>query len=125
MNDDEAREMLEGGPGRPDGHVQDVVEGRGPFAFGAPEWSGVAKLVEELGELQAVLGKLIGTAGDRQHWQGDLVPQLEEEMGDVGAALEHVIAHSAYLRRGRIETRWDLKEQLFSKWHDEGMASRA
>lgn len=118
MNDDEAREMLEGGPGRPDGHVQDVVEGRGPFAFGAPEWSGVAKLVEELGELQAVLGKLIGTAGDRQHWQGDLVPQLEEEMGDVGA-------HSAYLRRGRIETRWDLKEQLFSKWHDEGMASRA
>jgi hypothetical protein len=120
MNDDEARELLEGGPGRPERWVQDVAEGRGPFAFGAPEWSGIAKLAEELGELQAVLGKLIGTGGDRQHWQGDLVPQLEEEMGDVGAALEHVLNRCPHIDKNHVEARWDLKGELFNKW-----ASRA
>jgi NTP pyrophosphatase (non-canonical NTP hydrolase) len=123
VNDDEARAMLEGGPA-PRGHVQDIYEGSGPFAFGAPEWSGLAKLSEELGELQTVIGKLMATGGSREHWQGDLVPRLEEELADVVGAASHVMAYCPHLGVQRIEARTDVKIGLFEKWHDEGKDNR-
>jgi NTP pyrophosphatase (non-canonical NTP hydrolase) len=125
MNDDEAREMLEGGPGRPAGHVADIPEGMGPFAFGSP-WSGLAKLAEEMGELQKVIGKLMATGGHPAHWQGDLTSRLEEEMGDVRAALDHTMAYAQRLSRSRkrIMDRRDIKVGLFAKWHDEGKRNR-
>lgn len=126
MNDDEAREMLEGGSGRPAGHVQDVSEGRGPFAFGAPDWSGVAKLNEELGELVALVGKLMATGGDPQHWQGDLRPKLLEEMADVSASIEHVLTF-AFESGSRMtyQVRIGTKLRLFARWHQDGLVWRA
>lgn len=122
MNDDEAREMLEGGPGRPAGHVADIPEGMGPFSFGSP-WSGLAKLAEELGELQTVIGKLMATGGHPAHWQGDLIPRLEEEMGDVRAALLHTVKNTR-LDGDRVLARTKVKMDLFEKWHHEGKRNR-
>lgn len=119
MDNDEVREMLEGGPGRPAGHVADVPEGVGNFSFGS-QWSGLAKLAEELGELQTVIGKLLAFGGyTTQHWQGDLLPMLEDEMGDVWAAIDHVTHHTR-ADRTRVLLRRDLKVELFEKWHVDG-----
>jgi NTP pyrophosphatase (non-canonical NTP hydrolase) len=61
----------------------------GSFSFGSDVWPGLAKLVEECGELQQVLGRLIATHGSTEHWtDGDLRRSLIEEMGDVSAAIE-------------------------------------
>jgi hypothetical protein len=124
VNDDEAREMLEGGPGRPVGHVADVPEGQGPYAFGGP-WSGIAKLVEELGELQTILGKLLGVGGSTAHWQGDLRPRLIEEMADVQAAIIHVEDHVLTAdERHAMSNRRLHKGLLFSSWHAQGKRNR-
>lgn len=123
MNDAEAREMLEGGPGRPAGHVADVPEGMGPFSFGSP-WSGLAKCVEEAGEFLKVAGKLMATGGHPAHWQGDLVPRLEEEAGDLIAALSHFTQFSRHIDERRVHSRSSLKVHLFERWHHEGKRNR-
>jgi len=38
--------------------------GSGDFSIGSAVWPGVSKVIEEMGELQQVLGKLIAVAGD-------------------------------------------------------------
>jgi hypothetical protein len=59
----------------------------GDYAIGSEVWPGVSKLIEEMGELQQVLGKLIAIAGATVHWSGDLRTMLVEELGDVSAAV--------------------------------------
>jgi NTP pyrophosphatase (non-canonical NTP hydrolase) len=80
---------------------------------------GVAKLIEECGELQQVLGKkLAWWDTDDPHWDGsDLEQRMAEEIGDVMAACEFVasmfgIHAEAYERR-------DAKVKLFAHWHVE------
>lgn len=60
-----------------------------PYGIGSDIWPGLAKLMEEMGELQQVLGKIMACEGkDAIYWDGSsLVPQLIEEMGDVRASL--------------------------------------
>jgi hypothetical protein len=59
----------------------------GDFSIGSKVWPGTSKLIEEMGELQQVLGKLIAIAGATDHWSGDLRKMLVEELGDVSAAV--------------------------------------
>lgn len=59
-----------------------------PYCIGSDEWNGLSKLIEELGELQQVCGKLIGSEGNVDHWSGDLREKFIEEIGDVYAALD-------------------------------------
>lgn len=66
-----------------------------PFAIGSSVWPGLSKLIEELGEVQQIVGKIIATGGAHQHWaDGNLARRLEEEMGDLFAAIEFVISHN-------------------------------
>lgn len=58
-----------------------------PYCIGSDDWNGLSKLIEELGELQQVCGKLIGSEGSVEHWSGDLRTKFIEEVGDVRAAL--------------------------------------
>lgn len=58
-----------------------------PYCIGSDEWNGLSKLIEELGELQQVCGKLIGSEGNPDHWSGDLRAKFIEEMSDVYGAL--------------------------------------
>lgn len=90
----------------------------GPFQFGGDTWPGTAKLLEEMGELQQVLGKLIMIGGLTRHWDGDLRPRLVEELADVQAALEFFVVHNLTTEE-RIQTgaRVDEKLDLFQSWH--------
>lgn len=89
-----------------------------PFVFGSENWPGLAKLVEEMGELQQVLGKLIMTGGDTNYFDGaDLEERLIEEVADVQAALSVFVELNIIIRhRVEIEARTRMKMELFQKW---------
>lgn len=90
-----------------------------PYSIGSDIWPGVSKLIEEMGELHQVLGKLIATGGEAQHWDGsNLRERLVEEMGDVRAALSFVAAVND-LDPDAIHRRHFTKSVLFNQWHSE------
>lgn len=78
------------------------------FAIGAERWAGASKLTEECGEVIQVIGKLMGTYGDTDHWSGDLREMLVDELGDLQAALTFFIFRSG-LDRAAIYRRADAK----------------
>lgn len=91
-----------------------------PFAIGSKQWPGISKLIEEAGEVQQVCGKLLGTGGERAHWDGsDLKLRLEEEIADLQAALLFVQTSNG-LDRLRIEKRAEEKLIKFLEWHESG-----
>lgn len=76
---------------------------------------GVAKLVEECGELQQVLGKRLAYWGTDDHPDGtDLSVRMTEELGDVLAALRFVSSKFGVL--GAVQRRATAKEELFWTW---------
>ncbi|MEM9400455.1 MAG: hypothetical protein AAF984_09625, partial [Verrucomicrobiota bacterium] len=56
---------------------------------------------------------------DHPDGKGPLFQRLEEEIGDVIAALTFVIKHDPKLSRAAIESRAEFKLALFEKWHRE------
>jgi hypothetical protein len=104
----------------PDGwHQADRLDlGDGSFSIGSKVWAGTSKVLEEMGELGQVLGKLIGSHGETIHWDGtDLRLRLEEEIGDVKAAIAFFEQANPSLDRLVIQNRADQKHQLFWRWH--------
>lgn len=94
--------------------------GHGDFSIGSDVWPGTSKLIEETGELQQILGKLIASHGDPAHWSGDLRAKLVEEIGDVRAALEFFIETNMLADEAlAIGERENQKFVLFHKWHSE------
>jgi NTP pyrophosphatase (non-canonical NTP hydrolase) len=95
------------------------MKGSGDFSIGSQVWPGTSKLLEEMGELQQVLGKLIATAGGTKHWEGkDLKERLIEELGDVLGAIQFFQEENlTNLDDAAIELRAEQKRQLFRKWH--------
>ncbi len=81
--------------------------------------AGVAKLIEECGELQQVLGKkLAWWDTDEPHWDGtDLRVRLQDEMGDVLAAIDFVVGQLA-LNPQAIQDRVIAKGELFDTWQE-------
>jgi len=98
------------------------VKGNGDFSIGSQIWTGLGKLVEEKDELGQVLGKLIGSHGDPNHYDGsNLRKKLVEEIGDLQAALAFFQECNMTLEeRKEIWFRTSQKFQLFEKWHREG-----
>lgn len=88
------------------------------FSIGSKRWPGISKLIEEAGEVVQICGKLMGSRGEIQHWDGsNLKLRLQEEIGDVQAACDFVIefcgldGHAIALRRLH-------KRELFVRWHE-------
>jgi NTP pyrophosphatase (non-canonical NTP hydrolase) len=90
------------------------------------KWHGMAKLQEEMGELQAVLGKLMaypsGTHPD-ERYSTPLLQRLHEEIGDVEAALSF-FKHYNDLNCVQIKERKAYKTGRLMTWHanNDGMA---
>ena len=79
--------------------------------------NGLAKLAEELGELQQVVGKMLAY-GSGPHPDGteSLLARFEDESADVGAAIRFVTqTHNA--DRERMMRRSDEKFYRFEEWH--------
>lgn len=96
-----------------------VVVSAGQFSIGSTLWPGISKLTEEAGEVLQVCGKLIGTGGNPSHWDGtDLRQRLEDELGDLLAAISFVVKH-CNLNRERVFGRSAEKFSKFEQWHKE------
>jgi len=96
------------------------MTGSGDFSIGSKVWPGTSKLLEEMGELQQVLGKLIAVAGSTEHWDGDLRNRMMGELADVSAALRMFTTEN-FTRDEllAIQIQSDAKLALFRKWHTE------
>lgn len=94
-----------------------------PFVIGTHTWPGVAKLIEECGELTQILGKLLAYP-DAQHPDGtNLIDRLHDEIADISAAIEFLIsANGNTLDEGRILRRARTKLDQFKDWHAQGLA---
>lgn len=95
--------------------------GSGDFSIGSKVWPGTSKVIEEMGELQQLLGKLLGTAGETKHWDGsDLKERLKEEIADVMAALEF-FQENNFTANDLLDIAYRTEEKglLFSKWHSD------
>lgn len=91
----------------------------GPYSIGSTLWPGLSKLAEECGELLQVIGKVIGTGGAVDHWDGTHLPDaLYDELSDVLAAIEFFIDANE-MSWVRIGTRQALKVERFEQWHGE------
>lgn len=98
------------------------VDGASPYSIGSTVWPGLSKVVEELGELAQVLGKILAT-GHTEHWQGDLLPHLRDELGDVRAALDYFTIANRLDAHAIIERQAE-KFRLFDNWHREAARER-
>jgi len=91
-----------------------------PYGIGSDHWPGVGKVIEETNELGAVLGKLFGSGGRREHWSGDLVVMMRDEIADVRAALRFLQDENTVIGeaggRGYMERRERWKIDLFCSW---------
>lgn len=93
----------------------------GDFSIGSKVWPGTSKLIEEMGELNQVLGKLIAVHGNRKHWDGDLLVKLIEELADVEAAIGFFLRVNLNTDQCvAVRARAEQKERLFWQWHSEG-----
>lgn len=87
------------------------------FAFGDEKWPGLAKLVEECGEVLEVCGKLMNTRGHVKHWDGsDLGERLHVELADLVAAVSTFVELNG-LDSERIIDRAQEKVKTFVEWH--------
>lgn len=79
---------------------------------------GVAKLIEELGELTQILGKKLAYWHTNEHpdGAGPIALRIEEEMADVQAAIEFVTKQLG-LDVDHIEARTWRKINTFETWH--------
>lgn len=98
-------------------------DNKGPFSLGDPRWPGLAKLAEESAEVIQVITKLLATDGDPNHWSGDnLAERLNEELGDLRAAITFVMAYCTDLDSAAIDERTSHKRLMFERWRTEGDA---
>ncbi len=94
----------------------------GDYSIGSKVWPGMSKLIEEMGELGQVLGKIMGTGGEAKHWDGsNLRERVVEELADVYAAvLFFVTQNLTHEERVVWSNRVGAKLVLFNKWHAGG-----
>ena len=93
----------------------------GPFAVGSNVYPGLFKLVEELGELAQVCGRLMqGHAlGMAVHWDGhEHKVRLLEELADVSAMIDYVLVVNN-LDMAEFHKRRSAKQRQFHEWHHE------
>jgi NTP pyrophosphatase (non-canonical NTP hydrolase) len=87
-----------------------------PYSIGSYNLSGLSKLIEELGEVQQVAGKIMGLGNMGQHWDGThLQSRLEDELGDLHAAIAFFTNHNG-LDFEAITKRAAEKLALFEQW---------
>ena len=97
------------------------------FGFGAAVWPGIAKLVEECGELLQVCGKLMMTDGEKiEHWDGtNLRECITKEISDLHAALWFVVEHNFTPDEFLMFTQRSMqKRALYEQWHMEELAKQ-
>ena len=82
--------------------------------------NGLAKLMEECGEVVQICAKKMAVMDSDTHWdgKGSMKTRMEDEIADVAAA-SHFVIGTFDLDEARIGRRFAEKLALFRKWHKE------
>lgn len=96
----------------------------GDFSIGSAVWPGLAKLVEEAGEVVQAAMKLVALAGaeNYDHWDGtDVRVRLRDEVADLQAAINFLVEHNYGAASDLVEytERVAAKQRRFNGWHSE------
>lgn len=95
---------------------EDAAAPPSPAQSGVEQWRGIAKLIEEQGEVLQLLGKLIAyPVGEHPDGQGNLKDRLHDELADLQAAAEYFIQENNF-NEIRIGVRSYSKFRQFKKW---------
>lgn len=95
------------------------------FQFGSLVYPGLAKLVEEGGEVQEVAGKLMATGGEPEHWDGSrLNIRIAEEVADLSAACRVFFQLNGYDGAPWVLEREQHKYHLFLQWHRDNLPDK-
>lgn len=88
-----------------------------PFQIGSNQLPGFSKVIEEMGEVGQVIGKIIGLGSMGQHWDGSfLQDELEKELADLAAGIQF-LTEANCLRQDQMEIRSRRKLNRFHRWH--------
>jgi len=81
-------------------------------------WPGLAKVIEESGEVLQICGKIMSIRGASIYYKGeDLRSELEDEVGDLLASLTYLIQENK-LDRAKINRRVQYKLARYAIWKD-------
>jgi len=88
------------------------------YQLSCPEYPGLAKVIEESGEIGQVFGKIMSNGGHRfDPWVGnDLGAKLDEEAADLLAALSFMVTYCPHIDENIVGDRVARKFKLFQEW---------
>lgn len=92
----------------------------GPYSTGGDRWPGLSRLAEEAAEVLQIAGKIIGGGNDIHDDGTDLRESLQDELGDLRAAIDYVVRKN-FLDWDAINRRRDTKRALYER--EEGRAA--
>ncbi|HTU06252.1 MAG TPA: hypothetical protein VMG13_11935 [Trebonia sp.] len=92
----------------------------GPYSIGSDTWPGLSRLAADAAQVVRVACTIMGNRGDTQpEAEADgLRESLQEELGDLRAAIDYVIGKNA-LDWDAVNRRRDRKRSLYERGTDE------
>lgn len=111
--------------GKPE-EASEVVKPGSTYQLSCPDWPGMGKSIEEMGELGQVYGKIMSIGGGTVYPWGDvdLIAKIEEELSDTLAALNFLISKSPHIDAKRVTDRMLRKYKLFTEWAEGRVETR-
>ena len=89
-----------------------------PYGIGSDTWPGLSKLAADAAQVAKVACTIIGTGNDTDQDAAVQREALQEELGDLRAAIDYVIGKNA-LDWGAVNKRRDRKRSLYERGIDE------
>jgi hypothetical protein len=95
----------------------------GPYSIGSDTWPGLSRLAADAAQVVRVACTIMGNGGDtpQEAEPGGLRESLQEELGDLRAAIDYVIGKNA-LDWDAVNRRRDRKRSLYERGTDEDCA---
>jgi hypothetical protein len=89
-----------------------------PYGIGSDTWPGLSRLAADAAQVVRVACTIIGTGNDTHQDAAVQRESLQEELGDLRAAIDYVIGKNA-LDWGAVNKRRDRKRSLYERGVDE------
>lgn len=93
----------------------------GPYSIGSDTWPGLSRLAADAAQVVEVACAIIGTGNDTQDDAACLRESLQEELGDLRAAIDYVIGKNA-LDWAAVNKRRDRRRSLYERGVDDPRA---
>jgi len=93
-----------------------------PYGIGSDTWPGLSKLAADAAQVAKVACTIIGTGNDTAQDAAVQREALQEELGDLRAAIDYVIGKNA-LDWGAVNKRRDRKRSLYERGIDADQAT--